>query len=1183
MSTLTARLPIADRPTILSPDVPLSRHIAIGAGFRRSINLERDQDADELLQGYVPTSRALVALEQIADGLDGHATGRALALIGPYGAGKSAFALFVGALLGPPDAVSRRIATTKLRQIESGLAERLTSALTGSRGLLRVQVNGIPDSLIRQLMLALVRAAKQAALPPTLINRIQAAARPGTRMDHVIDLITQTKRAWANAGGRGMLIGLDELGKFLEHEALGSGQREIHLLQLLAEKAAEPSDAPLTILVMLHQAFEHYSARLGKTLRDEWKKVQGRFSAIAFLEPAEQSLRVTAAAFNRSVGLGDDLEAEVFEIASRLTECSALPLGLDLATASELFETCYPLHPITLLILPVLCQRVAQNERTLFSYLASTEHFGLGRRLQELGPGEWIGPWELYDYFILNQAGGFSDPLTYHRWVEVITALERYDGEAEGGSDDPAVRLLKTIGLLNLVGAQRGLKASEGVLRLLFSDSLDGLLDALQSASLIHFRGFAQEFRVWQGSDFDLHAALEQAAVEQSGRLLADTLNTLAPLPPVVARRASIETGTLRSFQVQFSCAERWPPAATDAELTLWLYLAEPDERPELHDAPARAVVAISQSTERLRELVAEWQALVELPKQHAQLQQDPVAKREHQAWLENAEADAIGAIRALLESPEHLRWHFGGEFRRIASRRMLQSELSQWVMDHCFPHTPIIRNELINRERPSTAASTGRKKLLAAMLSAPDRDGLGIAKAPAEKSLYLSLLRESRLHRPDADGRWDFHPPDPRQDPCSMGPVWDAIHQSLREAGQRQMPITELYERLQAPPFGLRLGVLPILIITYLIAYRREIALYQEGTFSERLCIAQAVLLARRPALFAIERFELKGLRGELFQRYLGSIVGHLTEDATLLDIVRPLMRFAQQLPEYSQHCSGLSVEAERVRAIFRQAKSPGQLLFTELPTACGFNPESLATAPGEASAPSDGEHCSAAAVEPFISRLVAVLRELNGAYPALLTQWHSRISQTLLQYPATSSITDTRSALAARYQGLDRYAAQQGTTGAFIRRLCETQHKDDRAWLESLMTLLVKVPPAKWRESQRVNAELRLDEMAAQLADLEVLCQSLPSAGLDGAASEDTFLLKLVRPGCDERRHLVRLDARQRQAADAVAKVLEDRLSSLDVATCTAVLAKLMERLVPDDPPTATTQTTNGEGNDD
>lgn len=125
--------------------------------------------------------------------------------------------------------------------------------------------------------------------------------------------------------------------------------------------------------------------------------------------------------------------------------------------------------------------------------------------------------------------------------------------------------------------------------------------------------------------------------------------------------------------------------------------------------------------------------------------------------------------------------------------------------------------------------------------------------------------------------------------------------------------------------------------------------------------------------------------------------------------------------------------------------------------------------------------------------------------------------------------------------------------------------------------MTLLAKVPPTKWSESQRVNAELRLDEMAAQLSDLEVLCQSLPQSDLGGTDAQDTFLLKLVRPGCDERRHLVRLDARQRQAADAAADAFEEKLTALDAMTRIAVLAKLMERLVPDESAATPTQNTD------
>ena len=34
---------------------------------------------------------------------------------------------------------------------------------------------------------------------------------------------------------------------------------------------------------------------------------------------------------------------------------------------------CYPLHPVTSFILPRLSERIAQNERTLFTYLSSNQ------------------------------------------------------------------------------------------------------------------------------------------------------------------------------------------------------------------------------------------------------------------------------------------------------------------------------------------------------------------------------------------------------------------------------------------------------------------------------------------------------------------------------------------------------------------------------------------------------------------------------------------------------------------------------------------------------------------------------------------------------------------------------------------------------------------------------------------
>lgn len=1122
-------------------NLPLSERIRIRATFSRSINLTRDSESLDLIRSYLPTSRAIDALRQIASGLSNEPGSRALALIGPYGSGKSAFGLFLGALLSVPMSALWEAASATLQATDAGLAAHFAGTGGAPRGFLRVQINGIPDSLTRQLMLALAGAAERSALASTLVDRIRAAARAGAPMDQVLDLIGCVQEAWAKAGGAGLLIEIDELGKFLEYESYHPQHREIHLLQLLAEKAAEANPAPLHLIVMLHQAFEHYGNRLGTSLRDEWQKVQGRFGTIAFLEPAEQSLRVVGAAFVRDGPLAPEVTARLAASAERLTADGAIPLGMGQDQAQDLFDRCYPLHPLTLLILPVLCQKVAQNERTLFSYLASTEAYGLRQRLGQLAMGDWIGPWDLYDYFVMNQAAGFSDPLTYHRWVEVITAQERFEGVCN--ADDPALRLLKTIGLLNLIGAQRGLKAAQPLLELAFGEATARLLARLEAASIVHFRNYSREYRVWQGSDFDLHGALQQAAAEQSALSLADTLNGLSPLRPIVARRASIETGTLRTYMPGFASVERWPPKAViGGDLPLWFYLAAIDEQPDLSETPRLGVVAVCHFTERLREVVAEWTALQELPRHHPALHQDPVAQREHQAWLLNAETEATQLIHTLIEVPESLSWYFGGEHRVIRSRRDLQAQLSAWIEDVCYPGAPLIRNELINRDQPSASAATGRKRLLAAMLAAPDRYGLGIDKTPAEKSLYLSLLKESGLHRLEG-GRRDFFAP-PSYDPCRLRPVWDAVSDTLGRAGERQVSLPEIFAKLREPPFGVRIGVLPILIVTYLLAHRREVALYQEGAFCEVLTIDQAELLCRRPALFALERFELAGLRGGLFDSYLSSVVGNLRSDATLLDIVRPLVRFASGLPEYCQHCTDLSPQAVAVRGAFSQAKSPGALLFNALPRACGVVPEALAAD-------------ELGIVEGFIQRLIQVLRELRDAYPALLANWQQEIGHTLLDAEMTE-LAGLRHELAERYRGLDRYSPQHSPIGAFVRRLVDGGFPTDEAWLESVMTLLGGVPPAKWRESTRMHAQLRLADFAKQLHDLEHLRQAMP----DADSPKDALLVKLLDAEQGEISRVLRLSATQRQAADARAEEIAAGLATLDDSSRFAVVAALLKR---------------------
>ena len=118
--------------------------------------------------------------------------------------------------------------------------------------------------------------------------------------------------------------------------------------------------------------------------------------------------------------------------------------------------------------------------------------------------------------------------------------------------------LAKTVGLLNLTTGNDAIPASEAVLRQL--DTPDDLLKesvaAGVGASILQYRKFADEYRVWQGTDFNIdeHIARER---DQLGHIdLARVMTERGVTMPVLARRHSIETGALRAFEIVYADAE---------------------------------------------------------------------------------------------------------------------------------------------------------------------------------------------------------------------------------------------------------------------------------------------------------------------------------------------------------------------------------------------------------------------------------------------------------------------------------------------------------------------------------------------------------------------------------------------------------------------------------------------------
>jgi hypothetical protein len=74
--------------------------VAVKSRYCRSVSLLRDWCREDALEGYILTPSGRGILRRISSALASDVTVRAWSITGPYGSGKSAFALFAAKLLG---------------------------------------------------------------------------------------------------------------------------------------------------------------------------------------------------------------------------------------------------------------------------------------------------------------------------------------------------------------------------------------------------------------------------------------------------------------------------------------------------------------------------------------------------------------------------------------------------------------------------------------------------------------------------------------------------------------------------------------------------------------------------------------------------------------------------------------------------------------------------------------------------------------------------------------------------------------------------------------------------------------------------------------------------------------------------------------------------------------------------
>ena len=540
-----------------------------------------------------------------------------------------------------------------------------------------------------------------------------------------------------------LLIAIDEFGKVLEHAAKNNPEQELYFMQKFAEFVNVQSNQIL-LLTTLHQNFSSYAKELTETQKNEWTKVKGRFKEITFVEPIEQILYLASKQIQerKEITIGNNTD-KLYNLAK---ETGFISNSISNVTARQL----YPLDMFSAYSITSAITRYGQNERSLFTFLFSK---GVNSFLDFIPHNNsTFNLQNVYDYIIYNFYSYLKDAnADSMSWSSMQVSIERVEGldwESKNQMQD-AIAIIKAIGLLNLYSIASFKLTQKQMAEYAYwamnISNAELIINKLIQFKIIRYASYKQR----------LEAEIDKAGVVVSRPIVfIDDLNLFfnKRISPVKAHYYHRGTPRFFDYEILEEPLDIVPTGDTDGYIEL-IFSSKKNALGQIMKFSAEnkhaLIFAFFNNTDEILDHlhnIRKYQYILDkvLIDKGDQVAVNEITKlKEYEEILLNkAISDNLFAYK------NRVTWIFKGEKQKVNSHRDFNVLLST-VCDKVYSETPIMNNELFNKQKLSGTISAARKNFLRALIEHSTEINLGFDadKYPPEKTIYFSLLKNTGLH----------------------------------------------------------------------------------------------------------------------------------------------------------------------------------------------------------------------------------------------------------------------------------------------------------------------------------------------------------------------------------------------------------------------------------------------------